>query len=98
MDALRKLEEEVRELRLALEQGEADAPHGIREEIGDTLFIAAKVAQMSGIDPEDALHLACDKFDRRFRSVETAAAGRPLADFTEEELLSLWQAAKANES
>ena len=98
MDALRKLEEEVRELRLAMEQGNTDAPHGIREEIGDTLFIAAKVAQMSGIDPEDALHRACDKFDRRFRLVEESAAGKSLADFTEEELIALWKAAKATES
>lgn len=98
MDALRKLEEEVRELREALERGETDAPHGIREEVGDTLFIAAKVAQMSGVDPEDALHRACDKFDQRFRLVETAAAGKPLAELTEEELIALWKAAKATES
>ena len=30
-----------------MENGEAvDAPHGIREELGDTLFMAAKVAQI----------------------------------------------------
>ena len=98
MDALRKLEEEVRELRQAMERGEIDAPHGIREEVGDTLFVAAKVAQMSGVDPEEALHSACDKFDRRFRMVETSAGGKPLADFTEEELIALWKAAKATES
>ena len=58
-------------LRAALEAGQApDAPHGVREELGDTLFMAAKVAQMSVLDPEDALHRACDKFDRRFRAVE----------------------------
>ena len=34
--------------------------------------MAAKIAQMSGVDPEDALHRACDKFDRRFRAVEEA--------------------------
>ena len=96
--ALRKLEEEVRELREAVESGRAaDAPHGIREETGDVLFIAAKVAQMSGVDPEDALHRACDKFDRRFRQVETAA-DKPLADCSEEELVALWKAAKQQES
>ena len=71
LGALDKLEEEVRELRAALEAGAAaDAPHGVREEVGDALFIAAKIAQMSGVDPEDALHRACDKFDSRFRKVE----------------------------
>ena len=93
-DALSKLEEEVRELRMALENGEAvDAPHGIREELGDTLFMAAKVAQMTGVDPEDALHRACDKFNARFRYVETAAK-KPLGEYSREELMAFWQEAK----
>lgn len=94
LSALGKLEEEVRELRQALEAGgPADAPHGVREELGDLLFITAKVAQMSGVDPEEALHLACDKFDARFRRVE-AAADRPLPSYTEAELVDLWRSAK----
>lgn len=94
VDALTKLEEEVRELRQAVEAGEAvDARHGIREEVGDVLFIAAKVAQMSGVDPEDALHRACDKFDARFRLVEEAV-DKSLSSCTEEELLALWNRAK----
>lgn len=94
VDALTKLEEEVRELRQAVEAGTAvDTPHGIREEVGDVLFIAAKVAQMSGVDPEDALHRACDKFDARFRLVEEAA-DKSLSSCTEEELLALWNRAK----
>ena len=96
--ALEKLEEEIRELRAALESGKAiDAPHGIREEIGDTLFMAAKIAQMTGVDPEDALHRSCDKFDARFRMVEEAAE-KPLAEYSEEELLALWRAAKETQS
>lgn len=92
--ALEKLEEEIRELRAALESCKAiDAPHGIREEIGDTLFMAAKIAQMTGVDPEDALHRSCDKFDARFRKVEEAAE-KPLAEYSEEELLALWRTAK----
>ena len=95
--ALDKLEEEVRELRAALESGQApDAPHGVREELGDTLFMAAKVAQMSGLDPEDALHRACDKFDRRFRAVEEAA-DKPLSECREGVLLALWDRAKAQD-
>lgn len=98
MQALEKLEEEVGELRQALETGAAvDAPHGIREEVGDVLFIAAKVAQMNGVDPEDALHRACDKFQRRFRDVEEHA-DKPLSDCASAELLSLWQTAKRREN
>ena len=97
--ALDKLEEEVAELRRAVESGAAaDAPHGIREEVGDALFVAAKIAQMSGVDPEDALHRACDKYSARFRFVEESVGGRPLTDYTEEELLALWRRAKEQES
>ena len=92
--ALEKLEEEVRELRAALEAGQApDAPHGVAEEVGDVLFMASKIAQMSGTDPEEALHSACDKFDRRFRAVEEAA-DKPLSACSEAELLALWEKAK----
>ncbi len=98
LSALGKLEEEVRELREALEAGgAADEPHGVREELGDLLFITAKVAQMSGVDPEDALHRACDKFDGRFRRVE-AMADKPLGEYAEAELVELWKSSKKEES
>ena len=96
--ALDKLEEEVRELRAALERGgSADEPHDVREELGDALFMAAKVGQMCAVDPEDALHRACDKFDRRFRYVEQHAQG-PMSQCTGETLLELWRQAKEEES
>ena len=94
LDALTKLEEEVRELRLALEGGKAvDAPHGVKEEAGDVLFMACNVARMEGVEGEEALHCACDKFTRRFRSVEQQAQ-KPLAECSEEELLAMWEQAK----
>ena len=96
--ALRKLEEEVGELRAAVESGSVDGRHGVREEVGDVLFMAAQVAQSHGVDPEAALHAACDKFARRFRGVEEGARGTPLSQFREEELLALWRAAKEQES
>ena len=95
--ALDKLDEEAAELRQAVEAGEAvDSPHGVREEIGDALFILCKIAQMSGVDPEDALHRACDKYQTRFRRVADAA-DKPLSDYTETEKIALWKQAK-NES
>ena len=94
LDALSKLEEEVRELRLALESGKAvDAPHGVKEEVGDVLFMACNVARMEGVEGEEALHCACDKFARRFRGVEQQAQ-KPLGEYSEEELLAMWEQGK----
>lgn len=93
--ALDKLSEEVEELRQAVEAGAApDAPHGVREELGDVLLAAAKVAQITGVDPEEALHGACDKFAGRFRKVEAMAGDRPLNQRTEAEIIDLWTRAK----
>lgn len=98
LSALGKLEEEVRELRTALEAGGApDGPHGVREELGDLLFIAAKIGQMTGVDPEDALHRSCDKYNARFRRVE-ALADKPLSQYTEAELIALWKQAKEGQA
>lgn len=96
--ALDKLDEESAELRQAVDAGGAvDSPHGVREEIGDALFILCKIAQMSGVDPEDALHRSCDKFQTRFRGV-TEQADKPLSQYTEAELISLWECAKESSS
>lgn len=97
-DALRKLEEEVAELREAIVSGApVDAPHGLLEEVGDVLFLAAGIAQSAGADPEEALHHSCDKFARRFRSVEEAAGATPLSALSNQELTRLWNAAKETE-
>lgn len=97
IQALGELEEELRRLRAALEERPAaGGPEDVRQALGDTLFIAAKIAQMSGLDPEDALHRSCDKFDRCFRRVEEGAR-QPLSDCTAEELSALWDRAKCQE-
>lgn len=97
--AMQKLEEEVGELRQALSDSSAalDAPHGVKEEVGDVLFIAAKMAADRGIDPEEALHAACDKFARRFRFVESASTA-PLDELSPADKLALWKQAKQAES
>ncbi|MPM45126.1 Nucleoside triphosphate pyrophosphohydrolase [bioreactor metagenome] len=94
-----KLDEEVGELRQAAEDTarSADAPHGVKEEVGDVLFIAVKIAQRHGVDPEEALHASCDKFARRFRFVEEHASAE-LESLSPEEKLALWKRAKQTES
>ena len=94
LSALGKLEEEVRELREALEAGAGtDEPHGIREELGDLLFAAVKVGRFAGVDGETALQKACEKFIRRFRRVEELADG-PLSELDVPALEALWEEAK----
>ena len=90
LGALEKLEEEVRELRRAVEAGgDAGIPHGVKEEVGDVLFAASNIARMAGVEGEEALHCACDKFVERFAAVERQAE-KPLNEYTQAELLKMW--------
>ena len=89
--ALDKLEEDVGELRRAVEEG-GDVP----EELGDVLFAAVKVGRFCACDPEDAVNGTCEKFIRRFRAVENGAAaqGREVSQLSLEEMTALWNEAK----
>lgn len=70
-DVLQKLDEEVAELRVEIENG---APRErITDEIGDLLFVTTILARHSGVDPESALRHANAKFERRFRRMEELA-------------------------
>ena len=91
--ALDKLSEEVDELRRAA-QGDGDPV----EELGDLLFAAVKAGRFLGVDSEQALTAACDKFIRRFQRVEERAGGRPLQELSLEELEALWAQAKEMDS
>jgi len=50
----------------------------------------------AGVDPEDALNAACEKFIRRYAAVEQGAADRgvPVSDLTLAEMTDLWNGAK----
>ena len=89
--ALDKLEEEVAELRRAVEE-DGDVP----EELGDVLFAAVKVGRFCACDPEDAVNGTCEKIIRRFRAVENGAAaqGREVSQLSLEEMTALWNEAK----
>ena len=84
-------DEETAELRQAVRAGA-----NIEEELGDVLFAAVKVGRFCGVDPEAAVNDTCEKFIRRFRAMEeaAAAAGRSLSDMTLEEMTALWNGAK----
>ncbi|MDE2435994.1 MAG: nucleoside triphosphate pyrophosphohydrolase [Sphingomonadales bacterium] len=89
-----KLLEEIDELAGA----ETNAERA--EEAGDMLFAAVNLVRAYGILPEEALRAANIKFERRFRAMETLAAGRDeqFATLTLEQQDALWNDVKASET
>ena len=99
-DVIAKLEEEVDELKAALGSGPAPSVlEGVREEMGDVLFVMANLARRLGVDPEAALQGANEKFSRRFEMMEEQARERgvKLDTLSLDELDALWEAAKSRE-
>ncbi|MDZ4199494.1 MAG: nucleoside triphosphate pyrophosphohydrolase [Kiritimatiellia bacterium] len=92
-----KLDEEIGELREAIEAGE---PAAIREELGDVLFTVVNLSRFLSCNAEEALQFTTDKFIRRFREVEKKALekDRRLSDCSLAELDALWDAVKIAES
>lgn len=91
--AAEKLCEELCEVEAAALEGSAEA---LFEEVGDLLFSAANLSRKLGVDPEEALTRATDKFISRFAAVESLAAkeGIDLTHASDEEKDLLWQSAK----
>lgn len=92
-DALEKIEEETQELREGIDRNDMD---NMVEEVGDLIFAAVDVARMCGIDPEFAVHRACEKSMRRFAFIEQEAnrQGKCMEDMTLGELEALHQQAR----
>ncbi len=95
---MEKVEEEWEELREAFRThvetgGDKQA---VRLEFGDLLFTLVNVARFLGIQPEEALGEAIDKFDRRFRHMEAALdqGHRRLTELHSTEKDAMWAAAK----
>lgn len=89
---LDKIDEEVRELREAIEESPARAA----EELGDVLFALANLARKLHIEPESALRAANDKFSQRFAAVEAdlEARGSSVHAATTDEMEAAWQRIK----
>jgi MazG family protein len=99
-DIFEKLEEEIGELRAAIQihaTSNDEADHAlVREEIGDLIFAATNIARHLGVEPEAALKLTNRKFRRRFGYIETKLRerGQPFDVTTLDEMEALWQEAK----
>jgi tetrapyrrole methylase family protein/MazG family protein len=62
-----KLNEEINELR---EAERLQNKEKIAEEVGDLLFTVVNISRFYGVDPEDALRSATQKFIDRFSHIE----------------------------
>jgi len=89
-----KISEEQAELHQATERQDADT---IGDEVGDLLFAVVNYARLLGVDSEDALRRATNRFERRFREVEQRAAerGQSLGEMTLPQMDELWEEVKA---
>ena len=94
-DVVDKIEEEVRELREMAEAQPADSAR-VEEEMGDLLFSIVNLSRKLGVEPEAALRVASDKFQRRFDGMESQLrkVGRSLRQLTLNEMETAWNEQK----
>lgn len=98
---LNKIEEEIRELRMALRLPPSDGETSVRQqeiaaEFGDVLFSLVNLARFVKVNPEDTLRQAINRFVKRFQFIEQQAAqsGRAISDLSFDEMNRLWEEAK----
>ena len=91
-DALPKVHEEADEVLTELQNARDPG-----EELGDLLFSCVNVARLSGIDPEQALKNATEKFIKRFSAMENLIKldEKSLRDLTLSEMDVYWNRVKA---
>lgn len=92
-DVFAKVEEEIQELKEALQSKNKKA---IEEELGDILFSLVNYARFLQIDPENALEKINQKFIRRFQAMEKMAEkkGVILDALSLEEMDAMWNQIK----
>jgi len=91
---LDKITEEINEIAYEINNG--GAPARIEDELGDVLFVVANLARKLDVDPEQALRKGNDKFERRFRKMESLLTeeGKSPEQVSLDHMEALWQKAK----
>lgn len=95
-EVVHKIREETAELEAELSRG--DRQKAARE-TGDLLLSVANLARHLGLEPEQALRGANDRFKNRFAYMEQTAGqqGRQLRDMALADMDALWEEAKDTE-
>lgn len=93
---LDKLEEELAEMREALKTGTIEEK---TDELGDLLFVMVNFGRMLGINAETALRQCNDKFERRFKGMETdiRATHQDMKNASLEQMEESWREQKKKE-
>jgi tetrapyrrole methylase family protein/MazG family protein len=92
-EVLTKLDEETNELKAAISSG---IHSDIDEEFGDLLFTAVSLARKLGLDAEESLTRASEKFIKRFAVLENEviSEGKDITSLTMPELDEIWDRIK----
>ncbi|QER42327.1 nucleoside triphosphate pyrophosphohydrolase [Thermodesulfobacterium sp. TA1] len=92
-EVLNKLKEETEELKEAIKKGDQEA---LKEEIGDLLFTVANLSRKLNINPEEALKVALEKFETRFKRLEQEVEKRGLSweELSLTQLDQIWEEIK----
>lgn len=95
---LDKLDEEIRELKQARENGKTH--RDIESEFGDILFVMVNLARQFHIDSENALRKTNNKFSSRFKDMEgfIESEGQDMNALELDELISHWAHIKTREA
>jgi MazG family protein len=95
-DVVDKVDEEMQELRVAVDAGDREA---VRGELGDLFFALVNLARKLDLDPEESLERTNGKFRSRFRAMEREIArqGLTLERAGTELMERLWAEAKKDE-
>jgi ATP diphosphatase len=96
--ALAKLNEEVGELEQQIGIKDSDNKAAQQEELGDVLFSCVNVARKLGINAEQSLRMASNKFIRRALVVENSLAGSAGEAVSPAQIDTYWNAAKMQEN
>jgi ATP diphosphatase len=95
--AMDKVNEELAEVDAEMEQGEQAR---LQDELGDLLFAMVNLVRLLGMDAEQTMSRANEKFERRFRAMEQmlhAAGQSDLHELSLETMDAAWESVKAVE-